>query len=168
MKTINFYSLFFILISALLFFLFIIPKQSSISALDLELSQKRKELESVQIYFQEILNTFEKLKSYQDQLSKIDSALPQDPSIPSIFDFFQKSSAQAGIFFENVGPISYKEEGKLKKWTTTLKLKGDYFSFKNFLSNLEKSARLIKVDKISLSLEGESLSFILTLSFFSY
>jgi Tfp pilus assembly protein PilO len=168
MKKENFYSIFFILISVLLFFLFISPKQTSLSILNSQLLQKRYELETLDKYFQEILKTSEKLKNYQEEISKIDSALPDDPSIPLLFNFLQKSSSQSGLLLENIGSINLNEEGRLKKWTTNFKLKGDYPSLKNFISILERSARLIRVDKISLLSEGESPSFDLTISFFSY
>jgi Tfp pilus assembly protein PilO len=168
MKKENFYSIFFILISVLLFFLFIRPQKALLSILDSDLSQKRQEFETLDKYFQEIAKTSEKLKNYQEEISKIDSALPEDPQIPLLFNFLQKSSSQSGLLLESIGSVSFSEEGKLKKWTTNLKLKGDYPSFKNFISIIEKSARLIKVEKISISGEGESLSFNLTISVFSY
>ena len=168
MKKEVFYSIFFLIFSVLLFFLFISPKQTSLSILNSELSQKRQEFETSDRYFQEILKTSERLKNYQEEISKVDSALPEDPSIPSFFNFIQKSSAQSGLLLENIGSIGVKEEGKLKKWTTDLKLRGDYSSFKNFISILEKSARLIKVEKISLSSEGETPTYNITISFFSY
>jgi len=168
MKTEAFYSIIFLSISALLFFLFISPKKDSLSNLNSELSQKRHELETLDKYFQEVLKTSEKLKNYQEEISKIDSALPDDPSIPSLFNFLQSSSSQSGLLLENIGSISVKEEGKLKKWTTNLRLKGDYSSLKNFISTVERSARLIKIEKIFLSSEGEIPSYNLTISFFSY
>jgi Tfp pilus assembly protein PilO len=168
MKKEVFYSIFFLLISALLFFLFIFPKKTSLSILNSELSQKRQEFETSDKYFQEVLKTSEKLRNYQEEISKIDSALPEDPSIPSLFNFLQSSSSQSGLLLENIGSISVKEEGKLKKWTTNLRLKGDYSSLKNFISTVERSARLIRIEKISLSSEGETPSYNLTISFFSY
>jgi Tfp pilus assembly protein PilO len=168
MKKENFYSIFFILASILIFFLFISPKRSSLSHLNSEISQKEVELQSSEEYFKKIRETFEELKNYQDEISKIDSALPDDPSLPSLFDFLQKTASQSGLLLENVGSVSVKEEERPKKWTTSLKLKGDYPSFKNFISTIEKSARLIKVEKVSISTEKESISFNLTISVFSY
>ncbi len=168
MKKEVFYSIFFLIFSVLLFFLLISPKQVSLSTLNSELLQKKQEFESSDRSFQEILKTSERLKNYQEEISKVDSALPEDPSIPSLFNFIQKSSSQSGLLLENIGSISVKEEGKLKKWTTNIKLKGDYSSFKNFVSILEKSARLIKVEKISLLIEKETPTYNLTISFFSY
>jgi len=168
MKKEVFYSIFFLIFSVLLFFLLISPKQVSLSTLNSELLQKKQEFESSDRSFQEILKTSERLKNYQEEISKVDSALPEDPSIPSLFNFIQKSSSQSGLLLENIGSINVKEEGKLKKWTTNIKLKGDYSSFKNFVSILEKSARLIKVEKISLLIEKETPTYNLTISFFSY
>jgi len=168
MKKEIFYSIFFLLASVLIFFLFISPKKAFLSILNSELLQKKREFENLDKYFQEILKTLEKLKNYQEDISKIDAALPQDPSIPSLFDFLQKSSSQSGILLKNIGSINASEKGKLKKWTINLQLEGNYPSFKDFLSMLERSARLIKVEKISALGEGELLNFTLTLSFFSY
>jgi Tfp pilus assembly protein PilO len=168
MKRENLYSSFFLLISTLLFFFFIYPKMSSISELNSKIFQKKSELETSDRYFKEILETLEKLKNYQDSILKIETSLPNDSDIPSVFNFIQKSSSQAGLLLENISSVNSSQEGNLKKWTTTLKLKGDYSSFKKFLSILEKSARLIKVDKFSLLAEEKGLSFDLTISFFSY
>jgi Tfp pilus assembly protein PilO len=168
MKKESFYSIFFLLMSALILFFFVIPKKNSISVLNSELSQKKLEFQNSDKYFQEVIGTFEKLQKYQEEISKIDSALPEDPSLPSLFDFLQKLSSQSGLLLENVGSGNFSEEGKLKKWTVALKLKGDYPLFKNFISTLEKSARLIKVEKVSLSSEKESSSFDITISVYSY
>jgi Tfp pilus assembly protein PilO len=168
MKRENFYSILFISISIFLFFLFISPKKSSLSALEFQALQKRHELETSDRYFQEILKAHEKLKNYQEEISKIESAIPEDPSLPSLFNFLQRSSSQSGLLLEGIGSVSSREEeGKLKKWTTTIRLKGDYSSLKNFLSVLEKSTRLIKVEGVSLQ-GGEPMVFDLTISFFSY
>jgi len=168
MKKETFYSIFFLLVSVLILFLFIFPQKASLSVLNSELLQKKQEFENSNKYFQEISKALEKLKNYQEEISKIEAALPEDPSIPSLFDFLQKSSSQSGILLKNIGSINAIEEGKLKKWTITFQLEGNYPSFKDFLSILEKSARLIKVEKVSALVEGELLKFTLTFSFFSY
>jgi len=171
MKRENFYSLFFLLLSTSMVFLFILPKRNSLSVLNLELSQKKLELKNFEKYYQEISETLEKLKGYQEEISKINLAIPDDPSIPSIFHFLQTSASQSGLRLADISGLSsskLSDKSKLKSWTTTLKLEGDYQAFKNFLTTLEKSVRLIKVENISLSFEGEKPSFTIKISFFSY
>jgi Tfp pilus assembly protein PilO len=168
MRRENFYSIVFILISVLLVFFFISPKREIVSQLNSEIKQKEIGLQNQDKYFQKVREVYEKLKNYQEEISKIDSALPKDPSIPSLFDFLQRTSSQSGLLLENLALSGMKEEGKIKKWTINLSLKGDYTSFKNFISTIEKSARLIKVEKILISSEGELLSFSLAISVFSY
>jgi Tfp pilus assembly protein PilO len=108
------------------------------------------------------------LKNYQDSISKIDFALPEDPKIFSLFNFLQKISSQSGLLVEEIGSISSEQKGDLKKWTGTFHFKGDYLSFKNFISSLEKSSRLIKVEKITMKSGEKGLSFSITISVFSF
>ena len=152
----------------MLFLFFISPKRTSLSRLNAEISQHKLEFQNRDKYFQKIREVYEKLKNYHEELSKIDSAIPRDPALPSLFDFLQKTSSQSGLLLENLGLASVTQEGKLRKWNINLNLKGDYSSFKDFVSTVEKSARLIKVERISISNEGELLSFFLTISVFSY
>jgi len=168
MKRENFYSIFFISISLLMYFLFISPKFQSLSILNSELSQKKIEFESLGDYFREVMEISERLKNYQDSISKIDFALPEDPKIFSLFNFLQKISSQSGLLVEEIDSISSEQQGDLKKWTSTFQFKGDYPSFKNFISSLEKSSRLIKVEKITMKSGEKGLSFSITISVFSF
>jgi len=164
------YSIFFILSSVSIFFFFISPLKNSVDALTSQLRQKRLEYQTLEQYFQEIENILEKLSEYSEEISKIDTALPEDPSLPHLFDFLYRASMLSGVLLESVDNPSLKTEGDLKKWTTTLTLKGEYSSFKDFISVIEKSARLIKVENISITQTKEtpSLSFKVTISVFSY
>jgi Tfp pilus assembly protein PilO len=168
MKRENFYSIFFLSLSFLIFFFFISPKQKSIALLNSEISLKRSEFEAWQDYLKRIPEIYLSLMNYQEELSKIDMALPEDPSLPTFFNFLQKIASQSGLLLEHIGLAKVSEEGELKKWTFDLKVKGDYPSFKSLLSNLERSARLIKVEKISFTSLQEPISFSLIISFFSY
>jgi Tfp pilus assembly protein PilO len=168
MKTENFYSILFLLTSIFLFFFFTYPKQKSLSSLNKKLSETKYEFETLDKYFDEINKNSKKLKDYNEEILKIDSALPDDPSFPTIFNFFQKYSSQTGLLLEGISSPTFVEQENLKRWTTNLKLSGSYSSLKNFISILETSSRIIEIDKISLSAGKESLSINLTLSFFSY
>jgi Tfp pilus assembly protein PilO len=169
MRRETFYSIFLISISLALFILIIGPKRSSISSLRYELHQKEMEFESFDKYFQEISVILEKIKGYQEEISRIEFALPDDPSFPLIFGFLQKSASQSGVLLEKLNLSGSSEEKGIKKWNINLSFKGNYSSLKSFLSVLEKSARLIKVERISFSApqERELMLFDLTISVFS-
>jgi len=160
-----------LLLSALLFFLLILPKYQNLTVLKEEISQKTFEFQTLENHFKNLQEISEKLKEYQNSLSKIDSALPLSPSLPELFNFLQRASSQSGLILKKIGPfkVSVVEE-ELKESKVDLTLSGDYPFFKNFLSSSEKSARLIKIEKISFSSpkEGESFDFDLTIKVYSY
>jgi Tfp pilus assembly protein PilO len=169
MKKENLYSIIFLLISFAFYFFIIHPKQKTLSDLNFELSQKRLELESFDQYFKDISNIYEKLNQYQDQISKIDSTLPEDPSFVEVFYFIQKTASQNGMILDGFTFPNLTQQENLKKWSSNLRIRGDYASFKNFLSVLEKSVRMFNVEKIHFySTKDKILSFDLTISFYSY
>jgi Tfp pilus assembly protein PilO len=129
--------------------------------------QKREEYKNLENYYQQLREIFEKLKNYQDSLSKIDFALPENPSIPEFFNFIQKLASLSGLSLSKIDSSLISEE-ELKEWKINLSLKGDYNSFKNFLSSLEKSARFIEIDKISFSGENGIFDFNLELKIRGY
>jgi len=99
-----------------------------------------------------LTGTAENLKNYQIQLSKIDSALPDTPELPALFDFLQKSASQSGLVLKGLEATSgtQAEEG-LRETRLNLLLIGSYTSFKNFLSVLEYSSRLIETESLTFS-----------------
>ena len=147
------------------------PKYQNLQQLSLRVQAKEMELKSKEDYYSHLKQTSRLLEGYREGLSKINSALPRNPSLASLFDYFQKISSQTGLLLEKIGfesgsqPITQKEEQGLpsvKEMGLRLSLSGSYPDFKNFLSVIEKSARLFEVKNISFSVpteEGEPFSF---------
>ncbi len=148
------------------------PKYQDFKSLELEVSQKKSELKSKKEYLASLESAFQELEKHKDNLSKIESALPSDQSLPSLFDFLQRTSAQSGLILVDIGPVtvSSPKGTTLKESGFNLSLSGSYSSLKNFLPVLEKSARLIEVEKISFSsAKGEEpFSFNLLIKIHSY
>jgi len=140
-----------LLLSFLLIFFFVWPKFQELSSLKEKISVKRSELQSQEKYFQELEKTSEELKKYETSLSNIDSALPQNPLLPELLNFLQKASSQSGLSLKSISSPSTAsgEAEKIKETRISLVLVGSYSDFKNFLSVLEKSARLIEVENLS-------------------
>ena len=161
-----------IFLSVLLLFLLIWPKYQNLSSLNKEISKKELEFQSQEEYFQNLKDISERLKEYQESLSKIDSALPSNPSLPELCNFLQKTSSQSGLSLKEISPSSIATGGEeIKESKVNLTLAGSYPSFKNFLSVLEKSARMIELEKISFSSpkkETESFDFDLIIKVYSY
>jgi Tfp pilus assembly protein PilO len=167
MKKEDYLSIFLLLASILIFFFLVYPKYQSLYSLKSQALQKKEEYQNLEIYHQQLREIFEKLKNYQDSLSKIEFALPENPSLPEFFDFIQKLASLSGLSLSQISSSLVSEavskgelapppsEKELKEWKIALTLNGDYYSFKNFLSSLEKSARLVEINKISFSSSKE-------------
>ncbi len=153
---------FFLLLLSVLFWTFLIfPKKEKVSVLRVSLLEKEKELESQKEYLEKLNQTLKKLNQYKEEMAKIEAAIPDSPDIPQTLHLIQTLATQSGLLLKSVSFSELKkseetfEGSKLKEWQIKTTLVGDYESFKNFLSAIEKSARLIETENISLAVEGE-------------
>lgn len=148
------------------------PKYQEFVGLGDRVEAKKSELQYNEEYFQELEEIKEKLEEKEEEVAKIDSALPQERSLPPLFDFIQEISSESGLIFKNLSPFAatYLEESPaIRETRFTVTLSGSYSSFKSFLAALEKSARMIEAENISFSSEGEEpLTFNLKLKVYSY
>ena len=149
------------------------PKYRDLQTVELQIKAKKAEYEAREKYFSELYSVSEKLKGYEAELAKIDSALPKDPSMPSLLNFLQGATAQAGLTLDTMTPagISPGSETGLKTITLSMQVSGSYSSFKDFLLILERSSRLLNVESISFASPQSAdkpFSFSLTLKTNSY
>lgn len=161
----------FLLIFGIIFFWW--PKYQEFSNSKIELNEKKDELRNKEKYFSELERLSLKLKEYTAELDKIDSVLPQNPGITDLLNFLEKESSQNGMVLEkvnleNVSPLG--KESEIFKVPLSFSVSGDYPAFKNFLSVLQKNARLIDVESISFSSpgKGEVFSFDIRIKAHSY
>ena len=184
MRTPNFanYPNYFLIITAACIFLILIlgvglvfPKNKELTILKASIENKQKMLQQEKEYFLGISQAKVELENYSEVLSKIDSALPDNPSMPSLLNFLQKASSQSGLVLKSISPftISSSKEStsvNIKQVQISLTVVGSYSSFKNFISILEKSARLIEIENVSFtsSKEGDLFNFNLRVKTHSY
>ena len=121
------------------------PKYQSLRILWQNIEVKEEELQSKEEYFNQIRNISIELEKHTDALDKIASALPETPALPSLFNFLQSSASQTGLVLEKIKLIGL-DEGEIR---VSCQVVGGYPAFKNFLLALEKSARLIEIEKIA-------------------
>ena len=159
---------------------FSLPKYQNLKLLQSKVKEKETELQTERKYFSEVGEAKEKLKNFEQEISKINSALPPEPGLPSLGNFLQIAASQNGLVLKKIMPspaISLKEEfikkgfsPEIKETGVNLTVSGDYPSFKNFLSNLEKTARMIEIESISFSSPEEetAIDFNLRIKIYSY
>jgi len=166
-----------IVVSCLLFALVMVfgvlwLKYTDLSFLQKTIKGKKAELAEEEQYFAKLSQTEEDLSQYKANLAKIDSALPNDPSLASLFNFLQQVSSQTGLVLKGISPplVDTSETSSLKEIHLNLQLTGSYSSFKSFVASLEKSARLVEIENISFTSpkEGDVFTFNLRIQVFGY
>lgn len=152
---------------------FLLPLAGESSDLKKEVSKQELELKQKENYLANLKELSKKLKEYQETLEKIETALPQEPSLASLLSFFQTKSAESGLILKDLGGIASfqpeQEKSAIQEIQINFTLQGSFSAFENFLRLLEKSARLIEVRRISLEAgEEELLEFTLQVKTHSY
>jgi len=143
-----------IFITLILGLFLILPKYQDLKSSQIKIKEVQKEIKQWEEYFSNLEKVSQELKNYTEVLSKIDSAIPSEFSLPSLFNFIQKISSQSGLVLKEVGSVTaspISQNSNIQKNSFTVSLSGSYSSLKNFLSILEKSARFLEVESISFS-----------------
>ena len=127
-----------------------------------EFKQKKQEVDftdeefrAKEEYLLNIENNLKELSKYEEEVSKINSALPSDPSIAALVNYFQKESSQNGLILKEInvsGLFNQAEtQSKIEKMPFSLTVSGSYSSFKNFVLAVYKNTRLIEIKSIKFS-----------------
>lgn len=157
-------------IAALLVGFFLVwPEYQKFQQLQLELGQKKAELDSKVSYYSEIKNIWGKLEGYEDSLAQIEGAVSESYSLPALFNYLQRLAGQTGLVMEDLtfGGIAGET---IKEISFNLEISGTYTSFISFLNILEHSAKLFNVKSISFSSpeRGQIFSFEVAVATYSY
>ncbi|MDO8504185.1 MAG: type 4a pilus biogenesis protein PilO [bacterium] len=141
---------------------FVLPQKKLLDSLAEKIYGQKAELRSKEEYFSNLQDIQDEFKKYQTQLAKINSSLPKIQQLPAVFDFLQKASSQSGLVLKSVSPVANLRGGAQTgpaESFLSLVVSGSLSSFRNFISILEKSSRMIEVENISFSgQEGSSSS----------
>jgi Tfp pilus assembly protein PilO len=152
------------------------PRYQELKNTQAKIAEKEVELQYKEQHFRDLTDAAKELTKYKEELLKIDSILPSDPSIPALFSFLQTAASQNGLTLEGlnlsaVSEVSGSEGSGIKEISVSLNVSGSYPSLKSLLSTLEKTSRLIEVETISLSAPQEAdkpFSFNLAIKTHSY
>jgi len=147
------FTLFVILI--LIFFL-VMPEYKTFKKLQVNLAEKTAEYNAQFDYYSAIDKTQLDLQSRQEDIKKIDDALPADPTLGRLIYFLQETAKENGIMFKDIflSKASLGDSGtgvgkSVKDIVFSLNLAGSYASLENFIISLEKSSRVFEVTGIS-------------------
>jgi Tfp pilus assembly protein PilO len=132
----------------------LLPRFNQFQTLNKEVKTKTAELQSKEKYYANLRQIDNQLRAKSSELSKVNSALPDEPSVPSVLAFLQKAGTQSGLVVKNLGDFSIsnsESNSNLKDIEFGLEISGTYSSFKNLITVLEKSARWFEVKSVSLN-----------------
>ncbi len=162
------------------------PRYQNINVSQGKAQGLRTELQFREEYLEKLGQVSEQLKKYKESLAIIGSALPDNLLLPDLFGWVESRAAQTGLILKEIsaeatapvapaedipgGDIPEEDISNLQETRVLLKVSGSYDSFKNFLSILESSARLIKVENISFDSpkEGDPFLFNIRIKIYSY
>lgn len=150
-------AVFLILIVIICLVVFVIlPKEREFKNVQSRAAEKKAELEAKSEYYFRLENVWEDLQRREDGLKKVDTIIPDRIDFSSLLNFLQQSAQESGVILKSVtfkgsNPIESETKMKIKMNYFAIEIVGVYPAFKNFLSALEKSARLIEVENISFS-----------------
>jgi len=148
------------LIIFLLSYFVLLDKYNTLRLKKFDLEQKTKNFESLKEYFVKLSLMDEELDKHENEMQKIHSALPTESNVPSVFKFIQKITLENNLTLEQLSVTSTRgsktsqpviDDSGIKKIPFSLTVSGSYSDFKNFLSVLEKSARIIELEGMSFS-----------------
>ena len=160
-------------LSIAIVFGWVAPRYQNLTDLQSQIKGKQTELGYLEEKINNLAAVSSELKKHQEGIAKINYAIPSDPSLPYYYDLLQSMVSQNGLILKNISNFSVKNtpDSKLKEIKVGLEVEGSYVSFKNFISTIGSSARLIEVESISFKSPTEKkdyFTFGLSLSAHSY
>lgn len=176
LKIINYVPLIIILFFVFLLIMgaFIIwPKFGEYGRLKQNVEIREIELRYKEEYIAKLEGIKRTLEENAEQVSKIESALPDEISTPSIYKFMTEAASQSGMVLDSISPFNENNSAinsRLKEVSFSMNLTGSYSALKEFLSIAEKSARMFDMNSVSLSNTDQEnvYKFQLTVKAFNY
>ena len=145
----------------LLMFFLVVPEYKNFKKLQLELGEKKAEFNAKFNYYAEITRTYFDLKSHEEDIKKVDDALPDNPNFGDIVYFLQQTANENGLTVKNLF-LSKSSSNKVETTTNAVKdiifsidILGSHASLEGFIVALEKSSRIFEVSNISFNSDSD-------------
>lgn len=149
-------------------YFFWLPKYGEYDSSFKILKSKEGELERKSVYLAEIEAKLNALTDYEDEISKINTAIPiYDFSEVSLLSFIQKVGSENGIVLTDMEIALRKDENpiasisgngswKMRELVLNAAVSGSYDSFKSLLKAIYLNSRMIEVNSISFKSKDEN------------
>lgn len=156
-----------IIISIAIFmcFYFVLPSYDKIQLFKAAVESRQSLLDSRS----QTMNNLEKLKTYYDEnkehIDKISIIIPSKKHVPELISALESLSLSTGLALTNLDiteGANSDENPSIKNLLVSTKMAGSYDSYKNFLTSIETSQRLVDVESSKVNLDKDSLVIELT------
>ncbi|KKQ96439.1 MAG: hypothetical protein A3F95_02490 [Candidatus Nealsonbacteria bacterium RIFCSPLOWO2_12_FULL_39_31] len=164
-------SVLLLIVLAVSAYIFWWPLYQKFNLMKNQFETKESDLAQKEQYLADMKLVLKKISiDYKDEIERVNSVLPSNISIPSLFNYMLKTSSESGLILEDIGWPQSSPLNDIQKVSFSVTLSGTYGAFKNFLSALYKSGRLIETESISLYSDekGGAFRFLLSLSAYGY
>ena len=148
--------------SLMIAFFLVTPEYNKFKNLRADLGQKMAEFKAQHDYYASVDRAYFDLQSRKDDVSKIDDALSQNPAIGQLVYALQKYAGDSGMIVKNLSLSKASSNSdkqlssKVKDIVFSMDLSGSYSALGNFISTLERSAKIFEVINISFSSSASS------------
>ena len=140
----------------LLVFFLVVPEYNTFGKLQTQLAEKTAEFNAQYDYYDAITKTYDDLQKHQNDIAKIDDALPQDPTLGKLVYFLQETGKENGLiikdlFLSKSSPSNTETNitNSVQDIVFSIDLLGGYPSLEGFMASLEKSSRIFEITNIS-------------------
>ncbi len=130
------------------------PQYKEFQVLQVDLDNKELELIQKEKYFASLQKSLEDLQNFPEELVKVGFALPDDPTVADVISFLRREASASGIILRKLDLKSIgldQERTGLQKTSLVLSAAGQYQGFKNFLNEIQNSARIIRLKSFASS-----------------
>jgi Tfp pilus assembly protein PilO len=162
--------IFFVILILALFL--VVPEYNNFKQLQADLSVQIAERNSKHDYYATIEKIYSDLQETQEDLVKIDDALPGESSLGEVIYFIQESARESALMLKNlsISQITGGVGSNVKEISLVADVAGSFPSLENFLIALEKSSRILEIVNISFGVaeQGAIQNFSLQIKTFSY
>ena len=167
---------YFLSILVIVFLIPIVYKDFLVAKENLRAEQER--LDQQNDYFEGIKKSEEELKDYATYLAKVETAIPNNPSVPSIIRYIDAIARNSGVILYDIGAfetIPFGNHPKLQETTFEIQVDGlSYIEVKRFFDEVEASAKAFLIEEATINRkedeESESVRFegLATIKTYSY
>lgn len=152
---------------------FLLPNYREIKKLMQIEKEHKQELDYQKKYLADLNNANQALGKYQDPMAKVDSSLPKDMDLPSLYHHIQDLASKNGLLLKQVSPPAISSADELqqgKEISLLFPLSGSYESLKTFLTSISQSSRWLRVESVGFSSpdKGTVFDFAIGLAVYSY